>query len=190
MNRKKIIGTSFILLVFCFHAFSQERKTNSKNHLFIKTDVLSPLLALITPEDDFIVGISFEYKIKYPWSVQINGNYYNETYYYKKTGFQITPEARYFFHSHQFSGLYFKYDQQDQLDYPISHGDKSQKIALGILYGYQTEVGRWIFEGRIGLGINRKAKVSGIFGTGNFEFSDSSLKMDTILAFNIGWRIV
>jgi hypothetical protein len=186
-----------LFLILSFHfilsynlLFGQEGKSVDSNHLYIKTDVLSPLLSLITPENDFIAGISFEYKMKHPWSLQLNGNYYQEKYYYSKNGFQLILEGRYFIKSHHFTGVYLKFEQIDYSNYPNNYDTYfNQRFGLGAMYGYRITVNRWLFEARIGLGLNKQAKFSAIFGTGQFDFADSKLMIDNILAFNISYRI-
>lgn len=189
MVRKHFI---IVILLLCyFKGFSQTREQDhsSSNHLYLKADVLSPVLSLLPSIKTYTFGASIEYKIKSRWGLQLNGYYYwGDNYHPNDTkGFMITPEGRYYFNEH-FVGAYFKFDNYE---YYYSHNSFSpegmnKNIGIGALYGYQKVIKRFVIEGRIGIGVNTNVE-------NNYFYrrypEDLPILWDVLLAVNVGWKI-
>jgi len=180
---------SFLLLFIfsCNTLSAQQDNEEVRNHLQLKVDVLSPVLSLLPSIKTYTLGTSVEYQIKSKFGIQLGGYYYWENNYKSsdRNGYLLIPEFRYYL-SHHFLGAYFK---SDTFKYPNALHEMSremsyQNIGFGILYGYQKEVQRVVFEGRVGIGINQKTK-------NPIAYTISQDKMiDTIFAFNIGWKLL
>lgn len=174
-----------ILLLCYLKGFTQGQDHSSKNHLYVKADILSPVLSLLPSIKTYTFGASLEYKLKSKWGVQLNGYYYWEdnSRVFDREGFFVMPELRYYINEHLI-GIYLKSDnyQYAKPYNPVFDEIWFQNTAIGILYGYQKEINRFVIEGRVGFGVSLNTK--------NFQYYQKDDAMvDTILAVNIGWKI-
>lgn len=169
---------------------SQESASDTSRHLFVKVETLLPILTLLTPDEDIVLGASLEYILNDRWSLNLGGYYYSNYLYWKHAGFQIVPEGRYFFHPHQFVGIYLKYDELTSYD-PFQHHSHGfyKHLAMGVLYGYRREIRRWCYEGKFGLGYSKPIRVENVFGPIEIEMSKNRSFFDVLLGVQVGYRI-
>lgn len=198
MNFYKMRYLLIVIVVF-FYSFSskgQPRVDSSRvDHLVIKTDILWPTTHFLSPDNSTLLyTFALEYRISKRFGVQLNGSFYrNPESDYRTSGYFLYPEVRFFLRNH-FVGLYTKagnyFDELYSYNTPegIKHPDNLY-LAIGVLYGYQLDLGRFQIEGRIGVGITKEFDQFGASGNGTIDFSYEDVYWDAILGINVGYRI-
>lgn len=193
--KKKLYATVIFLLFSMQYVFAQAEKADTvkRSHLLVKVDVLLPIAFLHSKYNDgYKMGFSLEYKTKTKLGYQLSYNFFIGKGSYDGTrGHQFIPEGRYYFNNH-FVGLYAKLNYFKSSNPPTSiyHFMSLQNYgALGALYGYQKEFGRFNIEGRLGLGISKYYGYEGDLRKLGSYFITDDILWDVILAVNVGWKI-
>jgi hypothetical protein len=165
----------------------------SSKHLIIKTDILFPIAYLISPENtSSLITLAVEYKINRKFSLQLSGSFFLKTESNDDSGgYFFVPEGRYFL-KHHFVGIYTKaglFKHAAYVDPYHAYSKNDRYLAIGGLYGYQRDIGRFNIEARIGFGIAKEYYKTGPAGNGSFNFTDDDPYLDAILGINVGYRI-
>ena len=125
--------------------------------MLVKTDLLA-LTQNFLPADpgNYNYTLSVEFKLKSRFSLQLSGNVYKFLGDVIRQGHEIIPEMRYYL-KNQFIGMYTSLDHfMNLFDDDVIRSSlpvEERVVAIGALYGYQREFGRFNFEGRLGIGI-------------------------------------
>lgn len=192
--KKKLFPSIIFLLMNIQTVFAQTNNADTlkHHHLLVKTDLLA-LAQNFLPADgsNYNYALSVEFKLKSRFSLQLSCYLYKFPGDVNRQGHEIIPEVRYYL-KNQFIGMYTSFDHYMNLydDNVIwsSRPAEERFVAIGALYGYQREFGRFIIEGRLGIGI-ANSYVNRPIGSGAYEFAEFGPYLDAILAINVGWKI-
>ena len=171
-------------------SFAQPTKLNSINHrhLLVKAEVLMTIFGLVNPENNSIKGgISGEFKFNSKFSTQLSIylNHLNEEDFEIK-GILLVPEVRYYLQNH-FVGLYIKYQRNQNVHEYDAIGNPIPRInsyAVGPLYGYQHEFGKFNLEGFLNVGIGKGIVPKYI----NNPYIENGIYLDFLLGIKAGWK--